>query len=125
METVERRKVLPDVDYSQIVPMRQPFDPETEELLYSFQLKNGMAVLVERNARIDDIYPNDGDAENLRERNRWCVVTQIQHEQVMVGYKPQVRRVYFIGIYPDGTKTVRSYLPNTGWHVKKNTIPQD
>lgn len=98
-------------DYDDIVPMHYQFDPATEELLYSDQLRNGMVVLTESD-RGDEV--NAKFVTDLHIRNRWCKVSEIRHER---------SDVIFIGLYGDGLKATRCYFSARGWYVKKDSIP--
>lgn len=95
-----------------IVPENQPMDPETEDLLYADALVDGMMVLIEPTYRYDDKH-NTFDC--LRIYNRWCEVTQLRFEED--------NRVYFIGLYADGDKVIRSTAHIHGWIVKKDSMP--
>lgn len=120
----ERKFIVPGLNYDEIAGMDQPMDPETEDLLFADELQNGMMVLVESVHRHNDIDPRDKSGCQLRKANRWCEVTKLRIGTEM-GSNGILRNktVSFIGRYSDGDLQVRTYGAETGFVVKKDSIP--
>lgn len=91
------------------------FDPDSEEMFYSKDLKNGMIVLI--NAK-DRVSTNSPSSYRSVERNRWCEVTKFHHIE-------NSNDVVFVGLYADRQQVVRRHDAWTGWHVKKASIPAE
>jgi len=92
---------------------------DTEEILYGFELKNGMIVVIES----PDLREDTESISWLRrsvelyrqslERNRWCKVTKFLDDG---------NAIRFVGEYIDGTKFARFYDSTSTWVVKKESI---
>lgn len=109
----------------------QPYymmDPETETLVRSRALRNGMKVLIESPTIKSDLtqasmYDDAGHRQMLA-YNRWCVVTDLE----FVPRRPYTRdteAVSFIGVYDDGTMITLHTSIAHNWYVKKDSIPED
>lgn len=97
-----------------MVPGDYRMNPETEDVFYGYQLKEGMRVLMQR-----DLVDTNGpywhaNMTQALDMNRWCKVTQ----PILVG-----DTIVFIAVYDDGHKTVRQHGSYSGWLVKKDSIP--
>lgn len=103
--------------YDDIVPRTYRLDPETEELFYGEDLEEGLVVLLEywQDRADEKMTASPNNAGNLLVQNRWCRVTDLRR---------QGDNSYFIGVYKDGHKTIRSSSNTTGWYVKKDSIPE-
>mgnify|MGYP001569179396 CR=1 FL=1 len=104
--------------YDDIVPRTYRLDPETEELFYGEDLEEGMMVLLEdwQDRTDEELTGSLTNVGNLLVRNRWCRVTDLRR---------QGNISYFIGVYKDGHKTIRSSSNTKGWYVKKDSIPKN
>jgi hypothetical protein len=100
------------VEYADVVRKDYRYDPETEDLIYGEELKDGMVVLCDVVWRSNENDPWEDRA--LLVKNRRCTVTKKRH---------QGSSLYFIGLYDDGTKAVRQSGPTNGWIVKKDSLP--
>lgn len=91
-------------------------DPQTEDVIYGDDLKNGMIVLLNRRTihREDPKnIRNENERERLLTQNRYCEVT---------GLRRRGDLVQFIGVYPGGTKVDRTYSNSYTWIVRKDTM---
>lgn len=99
-------------------------DPETEDLIYGRELKEGMVVLVESPALRGDSNLLEGHARpedwwHMLRTCRWAEVTKLS---IVSG--PNETTTFFIAVYSDGTKHTRQYVDNIGWYVKKDSMPK-
>jgi hypothetical protein len=90
-------------------------DPETDDLIRGYDLKDGMKVLIEDyNWRMNTNETLSGGMKALADiRNRWTTVTNLDVEG---------SNVNFIGVYDDGTKATITRNENMGWYVKKDSL---
>lgn len=95
-----------------LVDRRYKMDHETEDMIYTSDLRNEMVVLLG-----DFGMRNDNGTTYADETNRWCIVTRIRKDENRAGY------TVFIGTYADGTKAHRYFAENVPWLVKKGTGP--
>lgn len=105
--------VINGVSYDDIVSQNYQMDPETEDVIYGDDLENGMIVLSEDGRASSDL--DMAYNRRLHITNRWCEVTEVRAE---------ADGVYFIALYADGQKKVRSSTETSGWLVKKSSIPE-
>jgi hypothetical protein len=95
-------------------------DPKFEDVIYGWDLRDGMVVLIEDAlmrgdpARMHE--PHEG--RRVRECNAWCRV-----EQLRATPGPQDPLVSFMGVYGDGVKRPRTYAASYAWIVKKDSLP--
>jgi hypothetical protein len=76
-----------------------------------------MVVLIAVPGQRANIEPSDMSEERryeLREKNRWCMVTRVQNDG---------DSVTFLAVYEDDTRARRYYPNSYAWLVKKNSIP--
>lgn len=112
--TANRLVTINGITYSDIVGVSQPLDLKLEDLLYGDELLDGMRVLT---ASYLQRYHTDAEEPTSRilVSNRWCVV-----EKLRDGTSTDLT---FVGVYDDGSKHVRHSANDTGWIVKKDSIP--
>jgi len=100
-------------------------NPETDDLIFASELREGMIVFAEDPmGRYYIDLTKDNPIENLDEvyqrqalqKNRWMRVSNLWED------RPD-RTFRFVGIFSDGTKAT-IYAPHySGWYVKKASIP--
>lgn len=94
-------------------------DPQTDDCISGWNLKEGMIVILESTfGRIDPEKEDKTsyDLEHLSIQNRWCRIEQFLPD----ARNPEV--FSFIGVYADGSKHSRSYNRQWAWYVKKSSI---
>lgn len=116
------------IDPLQFVPKYYQMDPSEEDVLFGSELRDGMVVLCENDSDrrvLPDDYLEPGVIENLPvgikksllTMSRWCTISK---------FRTKDDDLYaFIGVYEDGLKCVQSSNANTGWYVKRYSIPTD
>lgn len=107
-------KIIDGVTYDDIVSKSYRLNPETDDLIFGDKLKNGMVVLIDSDYRGGENMTDSYDLQKLLVENRWCEVSQLRTEENKI--------IYFIGLYVDGQKVIRSSESFYGWIVKKNTM---
>ncbi len=118
-----KRKNVPDY-----FPKYYTMDPEAEDVLFGHELRNDMVVMIEGAAFKADLDSYDPASSPFVEglpayvedsalrMNRWMTVNRLFIDE-------RDREIHFIGVYEDGTKSAHSWDKNTGWIVKKLSIP--
>lgn len=118
-----KRKNVPDY-----FPKYYTMDPEAEDVLFGHELRNDMVVMIEGAAFKADLDSYDPASSPFIEglpayvedsalrMNRWMTVNRLSLDE-------RDREIHFIGVYEDGTKSAHSWDKNTGWIVKKLSIP--
>lgn len=101
------------------VPLDFIMNPATDDLIFGYDLKEGMVVLLESLSaredpkRLEDVNVHPYTKNRIFENARWCLVTRIT----------TMRGAYdvhsFIGLYADGTKMSRTFNRSFAWIVKK------
>jgi len=124
---------------TEFVPQYYRMNPETEVLLYGWELMDGMEVLIEPaiyRADLSDVRvtfvgkrPDGAEARNFEltehvksealRMNRWAKVTKFAVDSE---YDKQI--AHFVAEYEDGTQKVQSWDLYIGWLVKKDSIPE-
>lgn len=99
------------VEYTDLVPQNYQYDPETEDLIYGDQLREGMVVLADVHGRADENDP--WKTRELLVKNRWCEVTNKRSDDC----------VYFLGLYDNSVKALRTSARSQSWIIKKDSIP--
>jgi hypothetical protein len=94
--------------------------PDTEDLLESPELKDGMIVLIdgpEHRESLVELDPQSPSAEmnlyRLREINRWCMIDSVRLTE---------HTFVFIATYADGTKRKRRCSKSDSWIVKLDSM---
>ena len=103
-----------------LVPLDYVMDPETEDLVYGDELREGDIVLIESGLIRLSIPKNWADVheyDRLKtlENSRWCVITKLRRP---TGYEDHNTILNFIGVYEDGTKMSRSFSGTYAWFRK-------
>lgn len=116
-----------DIDKAQLVSKWYTMNPLMDELLPNGRLlMPGMMVLVDDQELRQDLYsledPSsysyEGAVYLAKENNRWCTVQEVEVIE-------EDGEISFTALYPDGVKRQRQYSINTGWLVKKDSIPSE
>lgn len=92
-------------------------NPETDDLIFGKDLKNGMLVLTSDPMFRPDLNHSVLTAEEKyagRKWSRWAIIEKLEIKGVYVR---------FIGVFPDGTKELFDRGAYAGWFVKKDSIP--
>jgi hypothetical protein len=107
----------PIIGEQEIVNKFYEMDPETDTLLFdSTSLVDGMMILA---ANPEDRADNPGEhttplrTDLAREKNRWCIISDIAYEK----YEGETR-VSFIATYRNGSKRKRTCETTTPWLVR-------
>jgi hypothetical protein len=101
---------------------------EFEDIVFGDNLQDGMIVLIEDSLIRENLEHITGSSAQHRadEMNRWCEVTELK---VTPRYDTPSPLIKFVGVYPDGTKRVRTFCASYGWIVKKaaagSTTPKE
>ncbi len=109
-------------DMDLIQPLYYRMSPETETVILSRKLKDGMVVMLEDpESRIeawadDDEMDTDWVNRDMNVLSRWCRVTDLT---------PTLHGMAFVGVYADGFMAARLASPAEGWIVKKDSITEE
>jgi hypothetical protein len=97
-------------------PMVYLTDPETEDVVWGDDLRDGMVVILSDSILMDD--PDKFETTDvytrrrLLEKARWCRITRLRRDGHLVS---------FIGVYEDGSQFSRTYASSWAWVVKKES----
>lgn len=111
---------------SAFVPFTYLNDPETEDLVYGEELRDGMVVLVEDTiirANPDHLETRSSyDRNRILETARWCKVTKLRFTPLYDQHGVSGKLVKFIAVYADGTQMSRKYNTEYSWYVKRASM---
>lgn len=102
-----------------LVPRDYVMNPETEDLVYGDELRDGDIVLIEAGLVRKSLPKNWAEVRDYEriqalENSRWCVITKLRRSPV---YDHNVI-LNFIGVYEDGTKMSRTFSESYAWFRK-------
>ena len=108
-----------------LVPLDYVMNPETEDLVYGDELRDGDIVLIESGIVRYSIPKNWAEVNEyervkILENARWCMITKLRRTP---GYGDSNSTLNFIGVYGDGTKMSRSFSVTYAWFRK--LVPSD
>ena len=103
-----------------LVPLYYMMNPETEDLVYGDELRDGDIVLIETGLVRFSIPKNWAEVREYErvktlENSRWCMITKLRRTP---GYGDSNWILNFIGVYEDGTKMSRSFSESYAWFRK-------